>query len=108
MAKYCMPHSYYPVEATDAEYEFIEDVNHMAARLENPIFNNYKVGLRKTSQVGMFPPMGLNLCTKIMADIGVVENPAERDYKALAKSYYNGMIKNLEDNWKDYLKTAGY
>ena len=108
MSKYCMSHSYYSVEAENAEYEFISDVSKIATNMKKPIFYNYKLGLRKMGQVGMFPPMGLDICTRIMADIGVVENPKDRDYKALANSYYDAMINNLDTHWSEYLKTAGY
>ena len=108
MAEYCMPHSYYPVDATEADYQFVADTNRMVVRMENFTFNNYKLGLRNETSAGMFGTMNLNLCTKIMAEIGVVEDPKDRNYAALAESYFNQIEKNITDNWADFLKKAGY
>lgn len=108
MAEYCMPHSYYPVETETADYEFIADTNRLVARMEAFTFNNYKLGLRNETQAGMFGTMNLNLCTKIMSEIGVVNDPSERNYKALAESYFDQIEKHMADNWSEYLKKAGY
>ncbi len=108
MAEYCMPHSYYPVETETADYAFISDTNRLVARMESFTFNNYKVGLRNETQAGMFGTMNLNLCTKIMAEIGVVNDPKERNYTALAESYFDQIEKHITDNWSEYLKKAGY
>ena len=108
MAEYCMPHTYYPVTEVNAEYEFIADTNLLVANVRKPIFNNYKLGLRNATSAGMFGSMGLNICTRIMSEIGVVENPKDRNYWKLASDYVSSINKYMNDNWSELLKKAGY
>ena len=108
MAEYCMPHAYNPVENIETDYEFVSDVNRMVARTKSFTFNNYKLGLRNETNLGVCGSMGLNLCTKIMADIGVVNDPNERNYATLAQGYYDDVKTYVNNNWATLLKNAGY
>lgn len=92
---------------SEYEYPFLKDVADMHKATTKTFFYSGTYGLRKkmgaTAHFGNFDA---SMVTSITASIGVVNDPADRDYEALANTLCEQNLEKIKLLWPTWLKTA--
>ena len=108
MQESCLPSSYIEPSTTDYKNPFIGDVMRMSSRSNKTFFLYYPRGLRYETAVETLGFTSAMLVSEVTGTIGVVTDPAERNYREWADFFYNKINKNIKDNWASRMAIAGY
>ena len=56
----------------------------------------------------VLPPYNAGIAKTMAEEMGVVSDPATRDYAAIALTTYNNITSATQKNWATYMSKAGY
>ncbi len=108
MQESCLPSAYITPSATDYKNPFIGDVMRISSRSNKTFFLYYPSGLRYETAIETLGFTSSMLVSEVTGTIGVVTDPADRDYRYWADFFYNKINKNIKDNWASRMTIAGY
>lgn len=108
MFESCMPNAYNPVRETSSKYAFINDVAIHSSQINKSVFLSLQYGVREELRIDMLGFTTSLLCAEVTGAIGVEKDVSLRDYDKWAKYFYDKIYKNVEKNWVDRAKNAGY
>ncbi|MBQ8229270.1 MAG: hypothetical protein IJZ32_01080 [Clostridia bacterium] len=106
-SEYGLMSAYDQSDKTEYDYAFLKDVADIHNTTTKKIFYSSTYGLRKEmgTTVG-FGDFSASMVTSITADIGVVEDPRDRDYAALATTLCEKNLTKIQTVWPTWLETA--
>ena len=85
----------------------MQDVANIHSSTTKNIFYSSTYGLRKEMGATVnFGGLGATMITSITAKIGVVSDPSQRDYAALATMLYNDNLEKNKSTWPTWLQVA--
>lgn len=109
MSKYAMGSAYAQADILQSDYPFIKNAKNIFNTRKRHVTNlPYADSVRGRTQMFVLPKFSGTFCVDINAEIGIVSDPKNRDYDALARKYYDDIRKDAKDNWAKYMERGGY
>ena len=91
------------------QYQFTKDAARIIKNFTYGVTGTpYNGTLRQRTNLFLYPGYSATMPVTIATEIGVVADPAKRDYAALAQTAYNTVTGDAQKNWKTYMERAGY
>ena len=109
LSKYGMLSAYSFIDASEYQYQFTRDAATIVKNFTYGVTGTpYNGTLRNKTNLFLFPGYSATMPVTIATEIGVVSDPATRDYAALAQTAYSTVTGDAQKNWKTYMERAGY
>ena len=106
-SEYGLMNAYDYSDKVNYDYAFLQDVANIHSSTTKNIFYSSTYGLRKEMGATVnFGGLGATMITSITAKIGVVSDPSQRDYAALATMLYNDNLEKNKSTWPTWLQVA--